>query len=123
MQWNECPECGVRPGQYHQRGCEIEACPYCGDQMAGCPCPESPPLDDRMIWTGVFPGADECVEFGWYARLVRGRGWVACGPDDPGAEPDLYRLHEEACWDRLNKRFVLHQPVPLSSSWAHDEMD
>jgi hypothetical protein len=100
----------------------VELCPYCGDQLVRCRCPEPyPPLDDRLLWSGVFPGVDECHEFGWYARLVPGQGWVTCELDEPGAEPDLYRLHEEACWDREAKRFVLDLPLRLGRRDWRDE--
>jgi hypothetical protein len=111
---NECPECGARPGEVHRRGCDVELCPYCGDQLVRCRCPESfPPLDDRLVWSGTFPGVEECEEFGWYARLVPGQGWVTCDREELDAEPDLYRLHEEAHWDRDSKRFVLDPSLPL----------
>jgi hypothetical protein len=108
-----CPECGVPSGQYHRNGCDVELCPYCGDQLVGCVCPGVlPPLDDRMPWTGVFPGEEECREFGWFAQLLPGRGWVCCAEDDPDAEPDLHRLREQAVWDRMNKRFMLPAEMP-----------
>src|SRR3974390_3399225 len=97
--FQECPECSAQPGQVHRRGCDVELCPYCGDQLVRCHCPEPyPPLDDRMAWNGIFPGVDECEEFGWFARLVPGQGWMTCHRYDHDAEPDLYRLHEDATW-------------------------
>jgi hypothetical protein len=105
----ECPGCGMQPGAYHQAGCDIEQCPYCGRQLISCVCRRKPPLDDRLPWTGVWPGVAECREFGWYARLVPGQGWVSCPVDRPGATEDLNRLHVEAVWDRREKRFVLRK--------------
>jgi hypothetical protein len=49
----------------------------------------------------------ECREFGWFARLVPGTGWVPCAAGEPGATEDLNRLHVSARWDRKRKRFVL----------------
>lgn len=111
----ECRDCGALPGKYHTLGCDVERCPYCGGQllmclMCGCveayESPWPPPLDDRMPWTGEWPGERECREFGWYARIVPGKGWVACAPDVPGAREDLNRLLMETEWDRENKRYV-----------------
>jgi hypothetical protein len=97
-----CPDCGAAPGEFHEAGCDIEQCPYCGGQLISCDCARVPPLDDRLAW----PGAAECRDFGWFARLVPGTGWVSCGPEEPGAREDLNRLHVEAVWDRQQQRFV-----------------
>ena len=104
---DRCPDCDAGPGEVHEIGCDIEQCPYCGHQLISCDCTRRPPLDDRMPWPGTWPGVAECREFGWYARLVPGRGWVSCGPEEEGATEDLNRLHVEATWDRAEKRFVL----------------
>jgi len=103
---DNCPACGVPRGDHHEIGCDIEQCPYCGGQLISCDCGRIPPLDDRMAWSGVWPGVTECREFGWYARLVPGQGWLSCPPDEPGATEDLNRLYAEAVWDRIEKRFI-----------------
>lgn len=103
---DRCPRCGVHPGEFHESGCDIEQCPYCGGQLLSCLCGRTPPLDDRMIWTGIWPGVAECRAFGWYAKLLPGKGWRPCAPDEEGAVEDLNRLHQQARWDRVEKRFV-----------------
>src|SRR5262249_17033068 len=112
---SECHDCGVKPGQYHQLGCDVELCPRCGGQLLMCliGCcfefdknePDPPPQDDREIWTGEWPGSQECREFGWFSREVLDNGWQRCEADTPGALPDLNRLQTEADWDRRDKRF------------------
>jgi hypothetical protein len=104
-----CPDCGAGRGEVHRAGCDVEQCPYCGRQLISCACARRLPLDDRMPWTGVWPGAAECRELGWFARLVPGTGWVPCAPKEPGAVEDLNRLAVAARWDRKRKRFV---PLP-----------
>lgn len=67
----ECPACGAAVGELHQGGCDVEPCPYCGGQLFSC-CSEDSfegvPDEDRMPWTGLWPGAAECIAFGWYCR-------------------------------------------------------
>jgi hypothetical protein len=111
-----CPRCKAQPGHPHQLGCSIERCPYCGGMLllclsSGCQradydTPWPPPLDDRLFWTGEWPGLRECRKFGWYARRVKGKGWLDCDKTDEGAQPNLNRLVYDAVWDREKKQYV-----------------
>lgn len=41
IQWaeqNRCGDCGVREGELHHRGCDMERCPFCGGQLITCNC-------------------------------------------------------------------------------------
>jgi hypothetical protein len=109
-----CPDCGAAPGELHEPGCDVEQCPYCGGQLIsfGCgPSERGVPADDRLPWAGEWPGQQECREFGWYARPAA-VGWEPCAVDDPGAIPDLNRLHTQAVWDWESKRFVRRAERP-----------
>ena len=33
-----CHDCGARPGEIHQEGCDWEECETCGKQRIGCSC-------------------------------------------------------------------------------------
>lgn len=33
-----CPACHVYSGEYHELGCPVEVCPWCGGQMVNCSC-------------------------------------------------------------------------------------
>jgi hypothetical protein len=106
-----CQECDAKPGELHQLGCDVECCSRCGHQLLLCEhslgSEKPPPDNERMPWSGEWPGVAECREFGWYAKINRaGPGWVTCAPDDEEAIPDLNRLRSDAVWDRQRKRFV-----------------
>lgn len=106
-----CPDCGVKIGCLHEPGCDVEQCPYCGGQLLSCFCDGlgigGVPADDRLPWTGYWPGTVECEAFGWHAEVGPGGGWKPVqGKPGPDAIPDLNRLHVEARWSRKRKRFV-----------------
>jgi hypothetical protein len=82
-------------------------CLWCGCVESDPDEPWPPPLDDREVWTGEWPGKQECREFGWYVKEAPGeRGYVPCRADDLGAREDLNRLLTESEWDRQEKRYV-----------------
>ena len=101
-----CPDCEVAIGKQHKDGCDVERCPDCGGQYISCDCELKPLPHKRLPWDGHWPGAQECREFGWYARRVPGRGWIACAATDTGASENLNRLVAEARWDADAGRFV-----------------
>jgi hypothetical protein len=112
-----CPRCGVAAGELHTLGCAMEQCLHCGGQLLRCfimgpyeaieALPWPPPDEDRIPWSGEWPGVAECHEFQWYARRnPDGAGWLPCNADEPVARPDLNRLHSDATWSREAKRFT-----------------
>jgi hypothetical protein len=109
-----CMRCDALVGEWHELGCQMEGCPYCGGQLLlclwfGCPAvlsdpPDwSPPQDDRIPWDGLGLGVKECLEFGF---LYPGPT-VSGDPCEPDLFPDLNRLLANAVWSRRRKRFVL----------------
>jgi hypothetical protein len=33
-----CHSCGVKEGELHKEGCDMEKCPFCGHQLISCDC-------------------------------------------------------------------------------------
>lgn len=126
----DCGDCNAKPGEFHQPGCDVERCRFCGGQMISCGCireayglHEEEPTDEQfeawekqlairglLPWTGEWPGAAECREYGWYSCwAVLGdptKGHVRCAADHPDAHPDLNRLVVSCTWDPEAKRWV-----------------
>jgi len=119
-----CHDCEAKPGEYHDMGCDVERCPDCGGQLIACQCDEPRETFDegeRLIWTGVWPGTEECIEYGFFNKWVvtgtrefRGHtletgDWIPCDIDDPDASADLCELSEKATWDSNKRKYVLNK--------------
>jgi hypothetical protein len=101
-----CPDCDVPPGQAHEDGCDVARCLATGRQRLMCGRQADHPgaFCGQDVWTGQWPGENECREYGFVltAGLVGGR-----------IIPDLNRLFAECRWDRGQGRWVLRDlPVP-----------
>ena len=99
----DCPECGAKPGAWHQVGCSWAQCPYCGDHLTACD--HEPPRDDQLRWAGCDFWLAACLQLRLFRRKTAA-GWVRCGADDPDSLPDLWRLFREFTWSRAEKEFI-----------------
>lgn len=62
-----CPDCGAKPGEVHQPGCDIERCSVCGSQYLSCDCTNRERLEHDPAfarWTGFWPGELEARALG-----------------------------------------------------------
>lgn len=128
-----CHDCGAKPGDMHEYGCDMERCARCGGQSISCPCvyevngiayltleethPDifcDGPTDEmherwdrewgarRIPWSGEYPGAAECRDYGFWCI---GPPWVVVPAGTPGATEDLNRLHRTCRWDQQEQKF------------------
>jgi hypothetical protein len=114
-----CGDCGAVPGAFHTPGCDVERC-GCrngGQQALSCgDCDDRMYLENRIRWSGEWPGKRECRHHGLYCHnLINGKPatmremldaqdarreieWhVPCGKDAGGAREDLNRWHDQGC--------------------------
>ena len=65
---NTCHDCGATEGMFHDLGCDMERCPFCGGQLLSCDCGN---LSDRKYikklvekgripWVAIYPRCAIC---------------------------------------------------------------
>jgi hypothetical protein len=69
----DCPECGAKPGAWHEAGCSWAQCPYCWDHLTACD--HEPPRDDQLRWAGCDFWLAACLQLGLFRRRTS-EGWV-----------------------------------------------
>jgi hypothetical protein len=89
----DCHDCGAKPGEFHDPGCDTEQCPLCGFQVISCEHGEDVFrktgrwFKERLPWTGIWSMTEEAVEYGFFVRWegpLPGGSWVPCAKDHPG---------------------------------------
>jgi hypothetical protein len=131
-----CGDCGAKPGERHQHGCDVERCALCGGQAISCTCvyevngmsgatleEEHPEIYEQgateamwakfdeevaryggpLLWTGIWPGVEECREFELWCH---GPPWIPCSKEHPNATENLNRLAFVAHWNKEQRRWV-----------------
>lgn len=110
-----CPDCGVKPGETHMDGCDVERCPECGGQVLSCDCEWEYYTQlkyPRIPWSGQWPLEAEAIEYDFWCYWGPDNGengWVRCDKDHPMARPNLNRVYEECIWDPEKARMVLRE--------------
>lgn len=55
-----CHDCGVEEGDLHNLGCDMERCPFCGNQLIACSCRYTM-LGYKYDWNAEFCGLPESI--------------------------------------------------------------
>lgn len=73
-----CPDCGVKEGELHFRGCDMERCSMCGKQKLQCDCNLADHEREPFLTRPLI-----CVRCGlmWPAfKMIRDKDWeIICG--------------------------------------------
>jgi hypothetical protein len=119
-----CHDCQAMPGEFHQPGCDVESCPFCGHQIISCDCAKDEDFYTELQqvgaipWSGMWPGQKEAIEYDFWCRwalTITGHAWQRCAKGDHGARVNLNRVLEECVWDKVKRRWVRQAPSTETS--------
>jgi hypothetical protein len=72
----KCHDCPALEGEYHEPGCDVEGCPFCGDQLISCDCCFKMLNVDRPPGTRVYEfGLTRKQQMQW-ERMLNDKGRV-----------------------------------------------
>jgi len=120
-----CGDCGAKPGELHQRGCDVERCSLCGGQAISCGCvytvngmPYSSLEEDHPDIYANGPTDEMHAKLDAEVERCGGRlPWTGQWPGEaeciefgwlrPDGGPDLNRLNAwHAVWSKEQRRWL-----------------
>lgn len=71
-----CGDCGVKEGQLHLPGCDMERCPFCGAQLISCDCVYEKLGIDCSSGTRVYSHGLTNEQSQEWEKLLRAKGHI-----------------------------------------------
>ena len=96
----KCHDCGVKEGQMHIQGCDMERCPACGGQAISCGCSNKKfySVGYRIPWTQI-PNMCRLCGKRWPEMFMDSK-WEYYVP------PDLQdKILCKKCYDKMKKLY------------------
>ena len=131
----QCHDCGVREGEFHHPGCDMERCPFCGGQLISCHCCYDLLHIDVSEGTWAYSNGLTKAQAVQWDRMIKAKGLVPhivypnmcarCGelwpemfhvPDEEWAKYIRERKRDQMfcrkCYDRIKYLIDTYAKVP-----------